>query len=284
MTEILPPELEHLIFSLAFKSDPDNNLHLQCVAKRVHQWLVPLIYEVVINHSDRDWPPSGFPPAKLPLLGQYVRHIFLQPTQDILISDIGTYLTFCRNLTNLALLNPSPLRDPGSNTPLPITELLGNLPYLTELTTHINIFPSPLSESVSQVLSRITHLDAVNGLYSWEDCKPLLLFPALTHLSVVYSTGYDLLYSILQNIPGLWVLLLWQGADDSTMVECDLKGFQDERVVYVECNFIGGWEMSARGMVGPWRFGEQVVARRRREGMTAGRKLKNNDSGSSQVL
>ncbi|TFK73836.1 hypothetical protein BDN72DRAFT_956176, partial [Pluteus cervinus] len=186
MAEKLPAELGFLVFTMAFKSDPEHSLHLQLVAKRVHQWLIPFIYEVVIAHAERAWPPVELTHDNLPLYGRHVRHLLYRLSRGVSDSDIQSYITQCPNLQTLALWIL--FRDPLQEA-IPFIEILTNLSHLTELSINLNLFPPTPSESLSQVLSRITHLDVVNALFTWEHCKPLLLFPSLTHLSVPPGVG-----------------------------------------------------------------------------------------------
>ncbi|TFK73837.1 hypothetical protein BDN72DRAFT_134971 [Pluteus cervinus] len=250
---------------MAFEADLEMNdtLNLLLVAKRVAEWLSPLVYKVVVIHTDRTWPPGGLPPDRLPRYGQYVRHLLLRVTPNISDSAVESYFKHCSNLINLALWVP--YSDPRSD--IPFTEYLSDLPHLKELSVNIDLLAATPSKSLSQVLSRVTHLDVATDLNTWEDCEPLLHFPSLTHLSVFDDVTLDLIPIILEHIPSIEVLILWEGVEDSFTI---VEGYgeyppNEPRVAHLLCGFIQGWEIGARGIQSPWIFAEDVLERRRRE-------------------
>ncbi|TFK73833.1 hypothetical protein BDN72DRAFT_893560 [Pluteus cervinus] len=140
---------------MAFKSDQkmDDVLNLQLVAKHgVSEWLLPLIYEVVVIHIDRTWPRMGLPPGRLSRYGRHVRHLLLRVTPNISDTDVELYFTHCPNITNLALWVP--YSSPRDN--IPFTEYLTKLRYFTELSINIQILRQPPSESLSRISSTST--------------------------------------------------------------------------------------------------------------------------------
>ncbi|TFK73829.1 hypothetical protein BDN72DRAFT_956172 [Pluteus cervinus] len=259
MIRRLPFELERIIFLLAFKGDPDKNLQLKLVAKRVFHWLIPLTFGVNIIRVKRRLPEMGLLPFAS--YGRRVRHLLLVITENVPLSDLEAYVIYCPNVTNFALWIK------GTFDPLVLmsfARFLAHFPHLTELSINTDLLPRRPSELLSQVLARITHLDVVTLFTSMESCRALRLFPALTHLSGLFRCRYCV-SMILEKIPKLRVFVLWEASDSLGIVEGKSR-YDDERVVHLACDSMAAWKLNAHGMMGRWKFAEDVITRRRREG------------------
>ncbi|TFK63492.1 hypothetical protein BDN72DRAFT_902366 [Pluteus cervinus] len=78
----LPPELEESVFIQAILHDFSDAFKFTLVAKRVHHWLIPHIFNIVIFHNGRKAFPMKF---DLPIFQRYakhVHHLFLEPMID----------------------------------------------------------------------------------------------------------------------------------------------------------------------------------------------------------
>ncbi|TFK73877.1 hypothetical protein BDN72DRAFT_135462 [Pluteus cervinus] len=92
----LPPEIEYEIFVLAFKSQGAGRTNLLCVARRVRDWLIPLIYNaLVFGIADSDKLPTL---SAFQLYGHHIHQLLLIHVLPIPESQIFKY---CPNIWNL---------------------------------------------------------------------------------------------------------------------------------------------------------------------------------------
>ncbi|TFK64395.1 hypothetical protein BDN72DRAFT_881537 [Pluteus cervinus] len=245
---ILPPELEQQIFTMAFRDDEsmDDSWSYLLVAKRTFEWLVPLLYEIVIMHNVMHWPPTHNFPENLPRYGHHVRHLLLEKGKE------GN-IHYCPNVTNLALVD---LEDIGSD----LLKTLVSLP-LKELSIDISILPeSPL---LIPFFANITHLDMA---YIWSGAalEMFSYFTSLTHLMLLdRDDNQHLVNDIINRVPTLKILVaVYYTTHD--ILETGGRDLWDPRVVGLSCTFVPHWKAAARGLENPWSFAEGVIARRER--------------------
>ncbi|TFK73827.1 hypothetical protein BDN72DRAFT_893555 [Pluteus cervinus] len=192
----LPLELERIIFPMALENNMADAKNLVIVAKYVFDWLIPIVYKVVLlssGHGGPKWPPLPLPISKLPRYGRYVQHLFIMPTPE---NVLGRYLQYCPNIVDLA----SWQRLSGAQI-----ELIAHLP-LTRLTLSDTASRGMrLTSSALTVFSKITHLDL-------EDVKTRFIrhFPLVTHLAICSGIDFEEYLDVLEKFPNLKVLIAWQ--------------------------------------------------------------------------
>ncbi|TFK73862.1 hypothetical protein BDN72DRAFT_834197 [Pluteus cervinus] len=240
----LPPELEHQIFELAYAQSRvdqvSNNLFL--VAKRVHEWLIPLRFEVVMIHASGQWP------LILERYGHHVHHFHASS------SSAKRLLSFCPNVTNLAIWTTVTSQDIHNIRSLPITYLSINIRELFQTDTDLHSF-----------CSNITHLD-VSSRSSWATEDVLSHFPVLTHIALFEDIDERDIQACLVHGKALEVLVLISpGVDENGLVE-EAQDRDDKRIVQIEFgrSYKDDWKEGAYGGMDMWVFSDEVIAKRRR--------------------
>ncbi|TFK73866.1 hypothetical protein BDN72DRAFT_956201 [Pluteus cervinus] len=254
---ILPPELEQRIFQMAFRDDENmkNPFRLLFVAKRVFEWLIPLLYEVVVRHPSKRWPPVGIS-FNLPKYGKYVRHVLLETIE----AEGMEYLTHCRNINDLAIISLPDRFKPDQ------LDALTTLP-LQRICIDIRVIPeSPLT---SALFAKITHLD-IACFTDWESLSPNIIsqFTSLTHLMMLGDDSMSSkINSITKHLPKLKLFLVISYTYQGNIVERPWKNeSSDPRVVTLSCSFVQHWMAAAQGFENPWSFGEDILAKRQQSG------------------
>ncbi|TFK66097.1 hypothetical protein BDN72DRAFT_880491 [Pluteus cervinus] len=246
----LPPELEHDIFLLAFRSNNKEGRNLIFVAKRVFDWLIPHIFNIVRLDKARPL-PTKFNESVYKRHGKHTRHLFIE-------AGYGRYLNLFPNVIDLAFWA-------DCSGQAYISSLL-QLPL-----TRISITPSP---SLFQIFSKVTHLDLLThfSLFDADSfasiVQPLVYLPNLTHLCVLPEMSAELVELFLDRTrcPALKVMIFW-GPSEGELAELDeddwseYKG-NDSRIVRVKCNPRRDWELGARGGVDMWIFVDGIMASR----------------------
>ncbi|TFK66115.1 hypothetical protein BDN72DRAFT_844740 [Pluteus cervinus] len=241
----LPPELEYHIFLLAFQVDHKEAKTLILIAKRVFDWLIPHVFNIVRLNWARPL-PTKFNEPVYKRYGKHTRHLFIE-------SSGSEYLHLFPNVTDLAFWTRC------NQTHIPI---LLQLPL-----TRVSLYPSL---ELFPVFSNVTHLDFLTSLIDEDSVgsvlQPLVYLPNLTHLSVLPNTSTETLELFLDKgrCPQLKVVILW-GDSDNDFAELDDDCWSeyegsDPRVLHVKCEPRWDWEVGARGGVDMWEFAEGVIA------------------------
>ncbi|TFK59725.1 hypothetical protein BDN72DRAFT_965958 [Pluteus cervinus] len=279
---VFPHEIEEIIFSFAVQTDWPSAKNLILVAKRVYQWLIPQIYEVVVFHRNRyplDRPRSDS--RNLVHHGKYVHHIMLyngDPSETRLYNRPGVCLTWCPNAYDVALW-----LTPDQYDKTLVDQLLGR--HLTHLSFSFNDFKSAaarypgISPSISFLY--VTHLELINTT-PLDDLKELKeYFPALTHLAVKIGSGDQISRSpdILRTWNDQMQVLSWnigQRMLGPTPVVLERSNYRiqadDPRIVILaysrEC--VDAWYEDAAGGLGLWRVAEETITGYRGPNGTSG--------------
>ncbi|KAJ7288698.1 hypothetical protein C8J57DRAFT_1281037 [Mycena rebaudengoi] len=174
---VLPVELECAVFEAAAFLDYKNISRLLLVARRVHTWLEPLLYRVLVCRGSaiphRLWViwnvPGKTSAGSTDFVQRHVRHI--------LFSDDFPYieetLSVCSRATDLVFY--SDLRV----WPSIVTHLDHIRPH--RLSIELDPLFAGTIDFSYPMFSRITHLDVID--YNIDSWMPLASLPALTHLS-----------------------------------------------------------------------------------------------------
>ncbi|TFK64508.1 hypothetical protein BDN72DRAFT_846550 [Pluteus cervinus] len=250
-----PLEIEHKIFVIAFYDDLEMKdiANLLSVSKYVYEWLIPLVYEIVISYPNHTWPPMGFSPENLLRYGKYIRHLLLSFGNEL-------YLSHCPNIVNLCVMvwDDTPNLIPALSS-MKIKELAINLGTL------------PHSPELFQLCANITHLDCVPqdwdhfiGPSGW-----IPHFRNLTHLMVPASEreGREIVEEVLQQLAKIQVFIICGYSSSGTEVkELDAEiVYDDPRVVRLLLRFPSHWKTAAQGGLSQWKFAEEIVDRRRKK-------------------
>ncbi|TFK65211.1 hypothetical protein BDN72DRAFT_207567 [Pluteus cervinus] len=248
-----PLELERIIFLMALQNRLSDAPNLFSVARRVHDWLVPKAFEVVVLQHRQSY-PIGFTKDKFQRYGKHVRHLLISSI-PVGFDSASVYISFCPHVQNLALWTGHNPTEIEAIIKLPLTHLSVNIDRM-----------GPLSPPLLHLFSMITHLDVVGSFFSWDECASLIHFPILTHLAIFRGSLPAIVPLILEQLPQIQVLI-WRGnSPDEKLKESEFpesSSFDDERLVCIECEDCEDWLNGARGGQDMWRFAESLVESRR---------------------
>ncbi|TFK65232.1 hypothetical protein BDN72DRAFT_962685 [Pluteus cervinus] len=247
----LPPELEEKIFIQAIDDNFSDVPNIILVAKRVHHWLIPHIFNVVLLHEDKSFPVK----FNLPTFQRYAKHIRHLSLDDPIVVQ---HLPLFTDVTNLVLwqeLKP------------PELEILLTFNHLTHLSVTVNdIQPSPVYFSLFR---KVTHLDLISSCTNWPLASTLIIFPLLTHLCILRGINTDVLKLFLDRnrCRNLKVVIVWGSAGtlNKTFVSPKKARRQlpaeDERLLNVLCHDMEeDWKTGARGGDDMWRVADRYLA------------------------
>ncbi|KAJ7150638.1 hypothetical protein C8R46DRAFT_496437 [Mycena filopes] len=256
-----PLELEREIFETAALQNLDTIPTLLRVSRRVHVWVEPLLYRIVVI-PDRTAPILPAVQAKPPpFLQLAVHHLFIQPQMagavDIIRSCSGIHSLFLdgRPDTNLLdILDRMQLRRFNFTVP-------SSLSGWAE-----GIFTRP-------TFLRVTHLELFQDLphgsahLSWRHWSPLATLPALTHLCLAESQASLILPDVVAECAQLLIIVTaWWGLGTyKPRVFAQTLTVTDPRVVVILIDsYIEDWKLGAAGGADFWVRAEIFVARKRR--------------------
>ncbi|TFK63099.1 hypothetical protein BDN72DRAFT_902689 [Pluteus cervinus] len=230
---ILPLELERVIFvlTLQVQNEPAHPVNLLLVAKRVHEWLIPVLYKTIVRHSSRTYPlnvNASSPSLAITTYGRYTQNLLMEykAGED---DEVANTLHYCPQIRRLALWGGVSLIGATRNMLKlnSVTELSVNVPQLNIPFIdwdHSKIDPKGTAhpEYVEQVeefqikyrdfLSKITHLD-ISGHFDdvtkVEDMGPALKhLKDLTHLCVPDLKGFTrLIKEVVKKCPKVGVIV-----------------------------------------------------------------------------
>ncbi|KAJ7733072.1 hypothetical protein DFH07DRAFT_990444 [Mycena maculata] len=258
MNPKLPPELERAIFELSALRHTSSISAYMRVARRVHVWLEPLLYEtLILDYSWQMFPGDGQTPADLrpaAFLAPRVKHLSIRGSLRFI--QLVALLRAGTGITSLALREPFPpeaLFVPLRETRLvrlaayvfgcpPVVPVNLEHPTLAAL-THLDVLATPLADDWAQyaALARLPQLTPL----AFHEFRPRLLRGALRHCKRLCALG---------------VILL--SRDDKAA--CPEEGVVvDARLFMVVCDDPDGdWEEGARGGRDFWARGDALVAKK----------------------
>ncbi|KAJ7128834.1 hypothetical protein C8R43DRAFT_1027299 [Mycena crocata] len=258
----LPLELERQTFELAAELHPKTIPSLLRVAHRVRGWIEPLLY-AILRLDNAELNVAFLEAVKMkpaPFLAANVRHVLLSSGIHTLEAGaLESFLESCPGITSLSGVTSD--GDPR------ILDALGSM-RLQRLTADMWSLLSPHGADFSHPLFRtVTHLTVLDEIQSdgSEWLQQLSTLPALTHLGVDSDPSPEVLESILEDCPGLTVLLIGittSEASAMTWYASDAP-FRDPRVVVgMYESYEADWELGARGGEDVWVRAERFVARK----------------------
>ncbi|KAF9050438.1 hypothetical protein BJ165DRAFT_1001916 [Panaeolus papilionaceus] len=274
--QCLPFELERVIFEMAFNPDDlASNTDMTLVARRVREWVRPMIYSVffqegAFNTLNLDHFPDfqHYHSLNAEELGKFAKHLYIgspwKGSRSSVEESIRKLVQQCPNVENLACWYS--IDDPRV-TLAPIFEDSSKLRRLS-----IDCFrQTAVTEGDDQRLrdmwinlnSRyLTHLDLMNCPQNWP-FGAFATYPKLTHFSAYSPIEWtkNTIRPILECCPVLQVFILaFKG------FKWDLFGNpEDLRVVLLDDDLLSSedWLEGAKGRFNSWTFAERIVHARK---------------------
>ncbi|KDR82407.1 hypothetical protein GALMADRAFT_821794 [Galerina marginata CBS 339.88] len=254
----LPQDLEQLIFvrcASDWPSEPTSRLLL--VAKRVHAWVRPILFQVF-----RQAPPffpdfKKYPSLQLKDVGRFTKHLIIGTSN--LPEDTDFLLASCPNLHNFAFWSNHSFKDAFlAIQRLPLRRLSAILDELIP------------EDFFSPVFSNLTHLDVISYKYDWDQWIPITSLPCLTHIAI-NNTQFEA--SVVSNLLlriQLRALIILLG-ENSHWIRRYPKGerfeVDDHRLVLMTNGsltiMMDDWESGAKGGVDFWVTAELFSLARR---------------------
>ncbi|KAJ6546092.1 hypothetical protein DFH09DRAFT_653706 [Mycena vulgaris] len=270
----LPLELERHVFELAAQSDRPTILHLLRVAHRVHLWIAPLLYTVlVLTNPDRTSVILDAVAAKpAPFLAATVRHVLVYSSKHSLSLDaIEGFIASCSGIVNLSLTMPG--------TGPRLLPLLGGM-HLQRLGVDLGeLFAKedgndedPTVDLGHPLFASITHLDVFDELAPDDEHDPdwltgLAALPALTHLSFSSLVNPETLERILKASTRIQILVVTFAALEADVARefvRELDVHDPRLVVTTYKEYFADWEQGARGGDDIWVRAEHFLEQKRR--------------------
>ncbi|KAF9478358.1 hypothetical protein BDN70DRAFT_994267 [Pholiota conissans] len=262
----LPVELERLIFEILSYDgyDPKQLVILMLVARRVHEWIRPILYETFIQSPKARIPDiRRFPAFKIENVAPLVKNLLI--SEELAPPQIKQFLSHFPNVQNLAVwtnrTDLANLQDCAEFQGLPLRRL--------------SVFVMDLSrvDLSGRVFSRITHLELIRARKEpWEAWEPLASLPCLTHLLLESAVPRDIIHNFMGKCTQLVCLIQLVHAfivgywgEEKRLELC--RG-PDHRLVSLSyksaSDFMRDWENGAQGDVNVWIVAERIAAARQR--------------------
>ncbi|KAJ6476346.1 hypothetical protein C8R45DRAFT_1009708 [Mycena sanguinolenta] len=255
---VLPPELEREIFEITALSDFHRIPCLLRLARRVLEWIEPLLYRVVVvEHSPMADAYRRMLRQKPDVLAKGVQHLLVTSLSNWPKEDVHSLLRLCA---------PQLLSLAGSPTIYKPT-LLPIFSHMTQLRRWVgslkNLFAGyPAVDLSLPVFHTITHMDILDNFTIENNVviAGLAVLPCLTHLCLDRSTlGH--IPRILARCAHLQVLVFRTFRAKEV---ADNPPTTDVRFVVIQ---IGGywkdWKVGIRGGIDFWAAADEFVARKR---------------------
>ncbi|TFK69489.1 hypothetical protein BDN72DRAFT_840344 [Pluteus cervinus] len=251
----LPLEIEYEIFVLAFYNDTKRQTTLLRVAKRVSEWLIPLLYNVITVYP-RSPEYRHPPPTALRRYGHHTHHICFRA------SDSSSFLPLCPNAYNVAFwFHSTP--SPGVFN-LPVTRLtFDDFGFLMD-----ELDSDPENTQLTKWCSNITHLTVAEAFTKTER-KYLVHFSALEYLMILEWYDNGSLGETIKHLPRLKVAVRLLGSvsdNEKTQVVGYSKldeEYQDIRIIRMDALFMADWVRGAQGLGDVFDMAEREVEARK---------------------
>ncbi|KAJ7463981.1 hypothetical protein FB451DRAFT_1370402 [Mycena latifolia] len=253
-----PLELEREILEMAAYRDRALIPTLLLVCRRVHTWIEPLLYRVIVVEYDVE---TRLLAVEAAMESKPAR--FLQTTlRHLYLSGLPSRMPRYKNLLEHC---------PGIiNLFLDVTFTSDLLPALSIMRLQklaISVpFPSSLRLDHSLFLS-VTHLDIyaddLDNVGNWDEWSPLASLPVLTHLCLSDQMSNVILPQVVADCSKLLVVLILV---DFSMAEefSNALTVTDPRLVVTSVvDYVADWERGAWGGDDMWARADEFLARKR---------------------
>ncbi|KAJ7252984.1 hypothetical protein C8J57DRAFT_1661163 [Mycena rebaudengoi] len=249
---VLPAELERAVFEAAAVLDYKNISRLMLVAHRVHTWLKPFLYHVLVYRG-----PNHHRTDAHELFVTHVRHLMLDFRS--LVTDIAKILAVCSAVQSLAVHGVL------DSSYLPHLALMCPLRLRIQA---VNLFAGPPRFSHA-LFARTTHLQLLDySLSAFDDDSwaSLRALPCLTHLALhayVAVPAHEL-HELLRENTRMQALVVLRPSDVGTAGWGAQYLTHDVRfVVAVVTDVVGDWVAGAWGHTDFWARADDVIRLRR---------------------
>ncbi|KAF7330677.1 hypothetical protein MSAN_02453100 [Mycena sanguinolenta] len=257
----LPVELEREIFEICALSQLTIIPKLVLVAKRVKEWVEPLLYKTILLGVDLPGAPS-LPYDIVPVVISHrppaffhaaVRHL-LAFTPHYPARELEMILRHCTGIENLWIFN----------TDEKLMPLVESLP-LKRLYAAFKPVASPM-------FSHLTHLQlGVNLDENMDSVQAFIAaLPALTHLSLSFDmfenegVVFAMIHRILESSPSMLVLIIFDNATITWAQEVPPQLRHDVRFVLMpHRHFVVDWHAGVQRGRDYWTDAESFIAKRR---------------------
>ncbi|KAJ6476343.1 hypothetical protein C8R45DRAFT_1102600 [Mycena sanguinolenta] len=260
---VFPLELEREIFEIAALSDSNTLPSLLRVARRVLEWIEPLLYRVIVlDGLARADACHRVLELKPTVLAIGVRHLFLNASSKWEEEDVHSLLRLCApQLLSLAVV--APLQQP---TLIPI------LLHMVQLRRWVGslkgLFGSYAAIDLSLPCFRtVTHMDIFDDFEDDNEgmiCAALAALPCLTHLCL-NGGSLDLIPRLLVHCVQIQVVVSMHiGIIRVREIAANPPTADARFVVSRTGSYWGDWELGAQGKTDFWAAAEAFIARKRR--------------------
>ncbi|KAF7367965.1 hypothetical protein MSAN_00861700 [Mycena sanguinolenta] len=244
-----PPELEREIFEVTAALFPAFIPTLLRVCQRVHVWIEPLLYRVLMISSSgiNSTQMLNLVDSKASILQNGVRHMYIQTFHTG--GSIDTYknlLAACSRCMNLAI---------DGQVEGEFVGVLDKMrPRALAFTVPEGFFAPDSRGFTHPLFLSVTHLDLYHGVgleSNWEPWSGLASLPALTHLALSHPIAGGILSRVVAECPRLSIVAVPMFAWEQE-IAVDLAGnlgFSDARVAVIVLSeaYEVDWELGARG-------------------------------------
>ncbi|KAJ6454201.1 hypothetical protein C8R45DRAFT_1222953 [Mycena sanguinolenta] len=259
-----PLELEREIFEATAMLFPAFIPKLLLVCHRVHVWIEPLLYRVlVISPDSLHSTLLNSVESKAPLLQTAVRHLLIQGYHPA--AKYRALVTACLSVVNLSI---------DGEIDVAILKGLDKMRLRTLAFTIPEMFFTPDFDGFAHPLfMSITHLDLYHGSeteehqFDWETWSGLASIPGLTHLALSHRIASGILSRVVVECRHLTVAIvaIYSWEQELAAPFAGNLGFADARVVVLVPGepYNVEWEVGARGGDDYWARAETFVNRKR---------------------
>ncbi|KAK7029985.1 hypothetical protein R3P38DRAFT_2621990 [Favolaschia claudopus] len=209
MEPVLPSELEREIFETAAIQDKAVIPSFLRVCHRVHEWIEPLLYRVIVfSESEKHQSSVLALQSKSAEFKHAVRHAAVY--SDKYASSAQELLPQLVSIESLVIAGDCPLELLDVMDTLHLSTLLLSIPSFSPQWPRSTL-PRALFRSVTHLTVYLGSVD--DEVASWEDWSILTSLPALTHLCMDDTLAPDLLQSIVENCNRLVAVIIayWDG-------------------------------------------------------------------------
>ncbi|KAF7303573.1 hypothetical protein MIND_00586600 [Mycena indigotica] len=260
---MLPPELERHIFELAAWNDRKAISILCLVAARVHIWIGPLRYRVVLIRDVRVLEKVLQGLSASPAVGEQIKFLAVNVPS---YADVSRVLNYLPNVLDLGLWHG---HSAASNLPQ-----LARLSSLRRLSVNLGelLEQWTVDGSALSGLACLTHLETF-GKVSPEMVAAIRAPPALTHLSfyaiyaqdiikqVLHVGGHQLRLVVVTHLDEDQITL--PDTEDTISPAAAQRQIEDPRFAVVLCkDFVKDWVSGVWYGVDYWQRAEEIVAAR----------------------
>ncbi|KAF8965546.1 hypothetical protein BDZ97DRAFT_1811204 [Flammula alnicola] len=268
----LPQDLERCIFEIAA---PDNGgskcsiVKLMLVARRVNEWLRPILYRVFNQTAHRLYPDfKKFPSLKLEDVGHFAKHFITH--SSFTNEEINHLLSSCPNVYDLAIWIAGTFKFFLPNIQhLRLRRLSAELAFFTE------------EDLLHPTLSDLTHLNIISslGAEDWKSWKKLTKLPHLTHIKLDSPVSIEVVRNLVLRCTRLRYLIIsgypkGMSVDGwiTTQMEAAFQEIDEDRIILLfpsdynmHLERMLDWLQGAHGGMDNWHFAELIFQIRRQK-------------------